>query len=155
VLYLTRPTGLPPIPVRPRRIVERSLIWTAIALAAAGFALLERLLGNRPGRGWRRAGAFLYGIGGALGISAEVITLRTHASPDWMLVSYVVLGFLGQAAVGAGIVRSKALATSLGWFAVAWSLGWLAAVLLNGSVYIPALHHVVPLAMGVALLSNG
>jgi hypothetical protein len=155
VLYLSRSAALSPqAPVPARVVVERSLIWGAIVLAAAGFLLLERLLVDSPGRGWRRAGAWLYCLGGMLGVTAEMIALRTHASVHWMLVSYVVLGFLGQAAIGAGLARSKALSPSVGWFTVAWSLGWLAAVLVTSSLYIPALHHVVPLVIGGALLSQ-
>jgi hypothetical protein len=95
-----------------------------------------------------------YGIGGALWVSAEVIAIRTHASVHWMTESYIVLGFLGQAAVGAGLVRSKAMLPAVGWFAIAWCLGWLAAVLVSSSAYIPALHHVAPLVIGVAILSK-
>jgi hypothetical protein len=154
LLYLSRPPLLLQGPVPVRVIIERGLIWGAIAFAAVGFVLLERLLLDSPGRGWRRAGAWLYVIGGTLWVAAEIIALRTRSSFHWMFTSYIVLGFLGQAAVGAGIARSQALSPAVGWFAVAWSLGWLAAALVNSSVYIPALHHVVPLAIGATLLSQ-
>jgi len=47
------------------------------------------------------------------------------------------------------------LAAWVGWAAIMWNLGWLAAGLITKlRLWIPMLHHLMPLVIGIALLSQ-
>lgn len=144
--------GLPPTPAY--YVWERGFILAAIILAAIGFALLEGLLQDTAGRTLARAGATAYLFAGILGAAAEALNLsRTGPSFYPVIVVYVVLAFLAQAAIGGGLLQSGLTAAWIGWVTIVWNLAWLVVLPLvsRQDIYFPVLHHVAPLLIGIAL----
>jgi hypothetical protein len=133
---------------------ERGFILAAIILAAIGFMLLEGQLQTTNGRILARIGATAYLFAGTLGVAAEALNLtRTGQGFYPLIVVYVVVAFLAQAAIGGAWLQSG-LAAWIGWTSILWNTAWLAVLLLfaRRDIYFPALHHVAPLLMGIALL---
>ncbi len=81
---------------------ERGLIMAAVVFTAIGFVLLDGQLQNTAGSILARTGATAYLFGGILGVAAEALGLtRKDESFYPLIVIYVVLAFLAQAATGA------------------------------------------------------
>jgi hypothetical protein len=134
---------------------ERSFIMAAVVLTAIGFALLEGHLQTTEGRVLARAGATAYLFAGILGVAAEALDLtRKEQSFYPLVVIYVVLAFLAQAALGGSLLQSGLLAAWIGWLTILWNIAWLVALLLlaRRDIYFPVLHHFMPLVIGIALL---
>ena len=90
-------------------------------------------------------------------VSAEALGL-SRAEPAYSLVvTYVLLALLGQAAVGFAVVHSGTLPALLGWATIAWNLTWLIILPLAtpSEVYFPGLHHLMPLVIGSVLIFDG
>ena len=108
-----------------------------------------------------RAGAVAYLFGGVLVVAAEASNLARGLHQDWpaqswsLAVVYVVLALLAQAAIGGALLAGGVLPPWIGWATLAWSTGWLAFYLLRrGDIYIPFVHHVMPLVIGVGLVAQ-
>jgi hypothetical protein len=117
------------------------------------------LLADHPdlgaGRVLARIGASAYMFGGVVGVVAETIDLTVSAVGVYpLIVVYVVLAFLAQAAIGGGLRHANLLAPWIGWTTIVWNLGFLVGlvVLTPHDVYYPVAHHVAPLLIGGALL---
>lgn len=151
LLYLTRPdTGLSSA----RLVTERALIMAAVVLTAVGFLLLKEHLAGTAARAWVLIGAYLYLFGAVLIVTAEALWL-SGAEPGYALVvTYVVLALLAQAAVGLALVQSGTLPATVGWATVAWNLAWLIIlpVTTPAEIYFPVLHHLMPLVIGSTLI---
>lgn len=138
--------------------VERSSIMTAVVLTAIGLMLLDRHLQNTEGRILARAGATAYLLAGTLLVAAEAFALSQEEKNVYaLIVIYVVLAFLAQAAVGGALLQSRLIPVWIGWITIAWNLGWLVVLPITtpGDVYYPVLHHLMPLLIGVPLLWRG
>jgi hypothetical protein len=148
-----------------------------IVVTVLGFAMLEAVLRSAGDRVLARLGlvAFLFGavltVAGraqevsiavwAAGETAAGGPIPTLLAPvvDWsnaMTAVYTALAFAALAAFGGSILATGLLSRAVGWVAVAWGIGWglafvVAWIAVGGFDY-PALHHVVPLVIGVALL---
>jgi hypothetical protein len=139
-------------------IVERGSIMTAVILTALGFVVLEAILEPSPGGALGRVGAAAYFFGAVLLVAAEAMGLSASGTASYpLIVVYVVMALLGQAAIGAAILQSGLLPAWVGWAAVAWNLGWLVVLPLAKprDMYFPFLHHIAPLLIGVPLLMRG
>ena len=137
---------------------ERSFIMAAVVLTAIGFMLLEAPLQITDGRVLARMGATAYLFAGILGVAAEALDLtRKDQSFYPLVVVYVILAFLAQAAIGGSLVQSCLLAAWIGWIAILWNLAWLVVlpVITRRDIYFPLLHHFIPLLLGIALLWEG
>jgi hypothetical protein len=141
---------------------ERSFIIAAVVLTAVGLALLEGLLENSAGRVLARVGAIAYLFGGVLVVAAEASSLsqdlnRNSSQQNWApAIIYVVLALVAQAAVGGALLQANLLPAWIGWATVVWNLGWLLAFLIKrGDIYIPFVHHLMPLVIGIGLVSHG
>ena len=156
LLFISRPDALAQDPTSPRFILERSLIMTAVILTAIGLILLEEHLSSTAGGGWARIGSHLYLIAGIVLLCAETLRLSQWEQIYPLVVTYVVLAFLAQAAVGLGITQSQILASGVGWFTLGWNIAWLVILLLvtPADIYYPALHHMMPLVIGLSLLRS-
>jgi hypothetical protein len=142
--------GAPPSPAY--YMWERSFIMAAIVLTAIGFVLLEGRLQTGNGGILARTGATTYLLAGVLGVAAEALSLRLgYAQTYPLIVIYVVVAFLGQAAMGGALLQSGVL---IGWATILWNLAWLVVlpVATPHDVYFPVLHHVAPLLIGITLL---
>lgn len=154
--------GAPPSPAY--YVWERGLVLTAIVLTAIGFMVLEGHLQASDGRILARAGAFAYLFAGVLGVAAEALTLSQGYQSDHpaelnvygLLVTYVVMAFLAQAALGGALLQWRGLAGWIGWATILWNLAWLIVLPLitPRDIYFPVLHHVAPLLIGIALFSS-
>lgn len=135
---------------------ERGFIIAAVLTTLLGLVLLEDLLRIAGDSGFARLGMMAYLVGAVIVIVAETAYLGKH---DWMypqIVLYVVLGFLAQAAFGASLLQTGLLAGWVGWFTIIWNVGWLLIMLIvrRNDIYFPVLHHVAPLIIGIALLTQ-
>jgi hypothetical protein len=145
--------GAPPNPAY--YLWERGLFMAAIVLTAIGFALLEGHLHNTAGRVLARTGTTGYVFAGILGVAAEALDLSgTGQNLYLLIVVYVVLAFLAQAAIGGALRQSGLLAPWIGWVTILWNLVWLVVLPLitPQDIYFPILHHLMPLLIGGALL---
>lgn len=137
-------------------IWERSFIMLAVILTAVGFVLMERLLETHGEELFARIGSTAFLLAAVLLVIAEVVGLRRGEPIYGLIFAYVVLAFIGQAVLGVSMLGTDLLPRWIGWAAIAWSLGWLALLVIvsTGDVYFPVLHHVIPLAVGVSLLTG-
>ena len=139
--------------------LERSLFVGAAVIAALGLVALAATLGEaqRAARVPALAAAATYVVATVALVVAEANGLRSDHPPYAPIVAYVVAAFLAQAAFGIILLRTGFLPAWVGWAAIVWNLGWLVALPLTspGDIYFPALHHPIPLAIGIALLRRG
>jgi hypothetical protein len=145
--------GAPPSPAY--YVVERSFIMAAVVLTVIGFVLLEGQLQTSAGRILGRAGATAYLFAGVLGVAAEALSLSLGYEKLYaLIVIYVAVAFLAQAAIGGAVLQAGVLAAWIGWATILWNLAWLVALPLitPRDIYFPVLHHVAPLLIGIALL---
>ncbi len=137
-------------------IWERGCIITAVLAAVLGLALLEDMLRAVGDSFLARSGMVAYLFGAVVVVVAETAYLGKR---DWLypqIVLYVLVAFLAQAAFGAALLQTGLLAGWVGWATVIWNLGWLLVMLIvrPQEVYYPVLHHVAPLIIGIALLTQ-
>jgi hypothetical protein len=140
---------------------ERSFVIAAVVLTALGLALLEALLQNSAGGVLARVGAIAYLFGGVLVVATEATSLNqglhgNSLEQNWTpAIIYVVLALLAQAAIGGSLLQAGLLPPWIGWATVVWNIGWLLGFLIKrGDIYIPFVHHVMPLVIGIALVTH-
>ena len=140
---------------------ERSFIIAAVVLTAIGLALLEDLLQNSAGGVLARVGAIAYLFGGVLVVAAEASSLNqglhgNSSEQNWTPATiYVLLALLAQAAIGGSLLQVGLLPPWIGWATVVWNIGWLLVYLIRRrDIYIPFVHHVMPLVIGIALVTR-
>lgn len=133
---------------------ERGSILAAVILTAIGLALLEGILGDTNGCVLARLGTSAYFFGAVLLVAAEAMGLPEGRASYPLIVIYVLLAFLGQAAIGGALLQSNLLPAWLGWVTLLWNLGLLVVLPITtpGDIYFPVLHHLMPLLIGIALL---
>lgn len=156
LLFISRPEGLAPGQPGGRLIVERALLMVAVVLNAVGLLLLAEHLGSSHAQVWARSGAYLYLIAAGMILTAEGLGLSGQPHPYPLVVGYVVLALIAQAAVGVAIVRSGSPAQLLGWIVAGWNLAFLIILptVSPRDMYFPVVHHLMPLAIGISLLSQ-
>ena len=133
---------------------ERGCIMGAIVLTAIGFMLLEGHLQSN-GRVLARAGAIAYLFAGVVGVAGEALSLSLgYEKSHILMIVYVVIAFLAQAAIGGALLKSRLLPASIGWATILWNLAWLVVLPMFSprDLYFPVLHHVAPLMIGIVLL---
>jgi hypothetical protein len=134
---------------------ERGFILAAVLVTVLGFALLDAQLQNTGGRLLARAGVTAYLFAGVLGVAAEALNVARSGHGHYpLIVVYVVLAFLAQAALGGALLQAGWLRAWVGWLTILWNLAWLIVLPLVTArdIYFPVLHHVTPLIIGLALL---
>ena len=104
---------------------ERGSILAAVVLTAIGLMLLEGTLYETSGRVLARLGASAYFFGAVLVVAAEAMRLPEGPVSYPLIVIYVVLAFLGQAAIGGALVQSNLLPAWIGWTTIGWNVGLL------------------------------
>ncbi len=69
------------------------------------------------------------------------------------VILYVVLALLGQAAIGAALVRIGLTAAWVSWVTIIWNAGFLLIFIIARprEVYYPAIHFFAPLVIGLGL----
>jgi hypothetical protein len=139
--------------------VERGLFVGAVVIAALGLAALAALVGEVHGDVLvpARLAAATYAIATVVLLIGEASGLRSEHPPYVLIVAYVLLAFLAQAAFGALLARTGFLPAWIGWAAIVWNVGWLVVlpIITPGDIYFPVLHHPIPLLVGIALLRRG
>lgn len=136
---------------------ERGSILAAVVLTTMALVLLEGTLHESGGRVLARLGASAYSFGAVLLVAAEAMRLSEGQGSYPLIVIYVILALLGQAAIGGALLQSNLLPAWIGWTTIFWSLAWLIILPLTtpGDVYFPILHHLMPLLIGIPLLWRG
>ncbi len=134
---------------------ERSFIMAGVVLKVIGFVLLASALQNTDGRVWGLIGATGFLFGGILLVAAEAQSLTFGYEKLYpLIVVFVVMAFLAQAAIGGAWLQGGLPAAWIGWATIVWNLAWLIALAIfsRRDLYYPVLHGVMPLVMGIALL---
>ena len=132
---------------------ERGLFMAAMVLSALGFCLLDGRR-YRPGAYvFMRLGVTGYLAASIIGVVAETLELKSTAVYP-MIVVYVTLAFVSQAAIGCALAMSDLVPRWIGWATAVWNVAWLAFLVLARprDVYFPVLHLIMPVFIGVALL---
>jgi hypothetical protein len=101
-----------------------------------------------------RLGIYGYAFAALFAVVYEMTGLINGHSAYALIVIYVVLAFFAQAAMGAALLATGFLPAWIGWLAIGWNAIWLILlpVFSPRDIYIPVLHHFVPLCIGVLLL---
>lgn len=135
-------------------IWERGSILAAVVLTALGLILLDAHLQNTNGRVLARLGTGAYFFGAVLLVTAEAMRLPQGEASYPLIVVYVVLAFLGQAAIGGALLQSNLLPAWIGWTTIVWNLGLLIVLLIvtPGDIYYPIVHSLMPLLIGIPFL---
>ncbi len=152
-------------PVAPMYLqLERSFVISAVVLAALGFVLLEDVLQQAGDRVLSRLGATAFLFGMVLIVVAEAHGLGnpTVDDPFELILHriYVALASASEAVFGASILRTKIVSGWVGWTTILWNVGVLIGLpvfnVLTGDpgYYYPVLQFVMPLVIGIALLSR-
>lgn len=137
-------------------IWERGFVIGGVLAAALGLALLDDMLRAAGDPVLSRLGMVAYLVGAVVVIAAETTYLGKR---DWVypqIVLYVIVAFLAQAAFGAALLNTGLVAGWVGWVTIGWNLGCLLLMVLvrPSDIYFPVLHHVAPLVIGIALLTQ-
>jgi hypothetical protein len=141
-------------PNRAYYVLERSSIVAAVVLTAIGFMLLADNFQSGAGRVLAGVGANAYFFGAVLLVAAEALNLSQGWEKQYgLVVIYVVVAFLAQAAIGGALLQSGLLAAWIGWLTVLWNMVLLVVVLVitPRDIYFPFMHHTMPLVIGIAL----
>ena len=136
-------------------IVERCSILSGVILIAIGFMLLEGAFQNTSGAILANIGATAFFFGGILVVAAEALMLTLGYEKVYgLIVIYVVIAFLAEAAIGGAAIQSGLLAAWIGWATILWNVAWLIvlALISRRDMYFPILHYVLPPVIGIALL---
>ena len=132
---------------------ERGSFMAGMVLSAVGFCLLDGRR-YRPGAYvFMRLGVIGYLAGSIIGVVAETLELTSTAVYP-MIVVYVTLAFVSQAAIGCALSMSELVPRWIGWATVVWNLGCLTYLFLARpwDVYFPILHLIMPVFIGAALI---
>lgn len=140
---------------RAHYVWERGFVMSAVVPTAVGFALLANYFQGTSAFVLASVGATAYLFGGILVVAAEALGLTLGYDKVYgLIVVYVVVACLAQAAIGAALLAAGPLAAGVGWATILVNLGGLMALLLfsRQDLYFPVLHHLAPLLIGLALL---
>jgi peptidoglycan/LPS O-acetylase OafA/YrhL len=132
---------------------ERSLFMAGMVLSALGFCLLDGRR-YRPGAYvFMRLGVTGYLAASIIGVVAETLEL-TSTTVYPMIVVYVTIAFLSQAAIGCALAMSELIPRWIGWATAVWNLGFLTYLVLARpwDVYFPIFHLIMPVLIGAALI---
>ena len=135
--------------------LERGALMAAVVVTVVGVALLDGPLGETAGRALSRVGLTLYILGAAALLVAEATALsQGERSVYALIVIYVVLALLAQAAVGGALLQTGIVPAWVGWTTIVWNLGFLVVlpIVTSGDMYYPVLHGLMPLVIGIYLL---
>lgn len=93
----------------PSFILERSLFVSAVIVTALGFVVLETVFQSSPARTTAHVGTMTYFFAAVLLVVAECLYIRDGRSVHPLIVTYVVLALLGEAAIGVALFQSNLL----------------------------------------------
>lgn len=134
---------------------ERGFVVAALLVNVLGLVLLEDLLRAAGDTIIARPALAAYLIGAAVVVVAEMTYLYNREWVYPQIVLHVVLAFLSQAAFGVALLQTGLVASWTGWATIIWNIAWLVVLAIASprNLYFPALHHVAPLIIGIALLA--
>jgi hypothetical protein len=139
--------------------VERSFVIAAVVLTALGLVAFAEIIGqaHHGALNAARLTAAIYVIAAIPLVISEVNLLRNGHQPYPLVVFYVAVALIAEAALGIILIRTGFLPAWVGWTAVCWNLACLAVlpIATPHNIYFPALHHVIPLVIGIVLLRQG
>jgi hypothetical protein len=136
---------------------ERVAIMSSVVLTVIGVKLLEAPLVDANAGSLARIGVTAYLIAGPVLLVAEGIGLRQGERSVYpLIVAYVFLALLAQAALGGALVRSKLVPSSVGWLTLAWNVGFMVflPIATPQDVYYPLIHGLMPLVIAISILAS-
>ena len=138
-------------------IWERGFVIAAVLATVLGLVLLEDMLHSAGDTFLARLGLVTYFCGAVVVVVSETASVNKQEWNYAQIVFYVVLAFLAQAAFGEALLTTGLVATWVAWATIIWNLGCLLIMLIfsRRNIYYPALHHVAPLLIGIALVTAG
>jgi len=133
---------------------ERGFVIVAVVFTVLGLDLLADMLRTAGDSVFARLGLMSYLVGAIIIVVEETIYLTKREWNYPQVIVYVVLAFLGQAAIGVALVQTGFMVAWVGWATILWNLAWLVVlpIVRREDIYFPALHHIAPLVIGIALL---
>jgi hypothetical protein len=134
--------------------LERYFVLTSVIVSTLGLVMLETLLRGAGDRIFARLGMVGFLFGAVLIVVVEALILNRQQIPYALGITYETLAFLSQAAYGASLLQTRLLPKWLGQASIVWNIGWLVVLTLANYHYIPLLHALMPLLIGILLLSR-
>ncbi|MBX3063818.1 MAG: hypothetical protein KF726_12630 [Anaerolineae bacterium] len=133
---------------------ERGFVLAALLVNVLGLVLLEDLLRAAGEPIIARLALITYLIAAIVVVVAELAYLHNREWVYSQIVFHVIVAFLAQAAFGISLLQTGLVASWVGWVTIVWNVAWLVILALTSrkNMYFPALHHVAPLVIGIALL---
>lgn len=133
---------------------ERGFVIAGALVSVGGFALLELLLREARAVIIPRLAFVTYFAGAVVLISAEASNMFGRGLGAAQATLFVVLAIVAQVGFGVALIVSLIVPTWIGWVVIVWNVGVgiLLFALTPGNVYIPFVHFVGPLMIGIALL---
>jgi hypothetical protein len=133
------------------------VVIAALLIVLLGLALLERMLEAAGNMILPPLAMATFLTGAILAVVAESSFFSTKEWPYALLVIFVVLAFLAQAAFGAALLQTGLVPGWAGWATVIWNLAWLVILPIArpNNIYYPWLHYVAPLLIGILPLTGG
>lgn len=135
-------------------ILERGALVAAVVMTVIGVVFLNAPLQETAGRALSRIGLALYLLAAAALLVPEAMPfLPGGRSVYALIVVYVVLALIAQAAVGGALLQAGLAPKWVGWVTIVWNLGWLIVlpVVTPRDMYYPILHGLMPLIIGISL----
>jgi hypothetical protein len=135
---------------------ERGFVIAGLLINVLGLVLLEDLLRAAGESIISRLALVTYFIAVVVVIVAEMTYLHNREWVYSQIVFHVVFAFLAQAAFGVSLLQTALVASWVGWVTIIWNVAWLIGLVITSrhNMYFPALHHAMPLIIGIALLSG-
>jgi hypothetical protein len=134
---------------------ERGFIMSAVVPTAVGFVLLAGYFQGTNAFILTNLGATAYLFGGVPVVAAEALSLTLGYEKVYgLIVVYVIVACLAQAAIGSALLLAGSSATWVGWAVILVNMVGLIVLLVfsRRDLYFPVLHHVAPLLIGLTLL---
>jgi len=132
--------------------LERYFVLTSVIVSTLGLVMLESVLREAGDRVFARLGMFGFMFGAVLVVVVEALLLDGQQIPYALGITYETLAFLSQVAYGASLLQTRLLPRWVGLASIVWNIGWLVVLTLVNYHYIPLLHALMPLLIGILLL---
>lgn len=135
---------------------ERGFVILALLTNVGGLVLLKDVLAANGEFIISQLALITYLIGAVIVIISEMTYLHNGEWITSQIALHVVLAFLAQAAFGVALLQTNLVAAWVGWMTIIWNLAWLGVLIIFSpcDIYFPALHHIAPLVIGIALLAG-
>jgi hypothetical protein len=134
-------------------VAERSLWIAGFVVLTAGLGLFAELLTAEGEHILSRLALTAFLFGALVIVIAEAYALDTQSWASYMVRLSVILMLVAQAAFGGSVLRLHWLPQWIGWATIIWNVGGLVLLARAKDPYFPAVHFIMPLIIGAALIT--